>query len=279
MDGGPTRGPRGRSGSVEPGASSPAREHISRGSAEGTMDELIRSHAPKRERDFDAAPPAKQRLRRTTSRSTARSTSSSPRPGRRRPTAAAEGGGRAPLAQRAKQVEFGKGTNGYENYVRAVPKRERKGYQEHPRTRDITQGRASKFDGIVQAWRKLHEWDEPAPTAPAPAAAADGDAAAATAADKTTPLTTTSSRHSDNSGRPGPCPRPRVPPRRAGRSPRAVARRRRAAAAGGVAVAPPREPTMRERLDAMKRQPPPAAARRPPPPRPWTTFTAISIDV
>ena len=62
--------------------------------------------------------------------------------------------------------------------MRAVPKRERKGYQEHPRTPDITQEASKrKFDGIVQAWRrKLHEWDEPAPTAPAPAAAADGAA-------------------------------------------------------------------------------------------------------
>ena len=150
------------------------------------MDELIRSHAPKRERDFDAAPPAKQRA-----------TTNDLSLDRTLDELFAEGGALAGqlrprkeedarrLAQRAKQVEFGKNTNGYENYVRAVPKRERKGYQEHPRTPDITQEASKrKFDGIVQAWRrKLHEWDEPAPTAPAPAAAADGAAAAAAATD------------------------------------------------------------------------------------------------
>ena len=133
------------------------------------MDELIRSHAPKRERDFDAAPPAKQRA-----------TTNDLSLDRTLDELFAEGGALAGqlrprkeedarrLAQRAKQVEFGKNTNGYENYVRAVPKRERKGYQEHPRTPDITQEASKrKFDGIVQAWRrKLHEWDEPAPTAP-----------------------------------------------------------------------------------------------------------------
>ena len=150
------------------------------------MDELIRSHAPKRERDFDAAPPAKQRA-----------TTNDLSLDRTLDELFAEGGALAGqlrprkeedarrLAQRAKQVEFGKNTNGYENYVRAVPKRERKGYQEHPRTPDITQEASKrKFDGIVQAWRrKLHEWDEPAPTAPAPAAAADGGGAAAAAAE------------------------------------------------------------------------------------------------
>ena len=46
----------------EPGASSRgAARQVRAAAAEDTMDELIRSHAPKRERDFDAAPPAKQR--------------------------------------------------------------------------------------------------------------------------------------------------------------------------------------------------------------------------
>ena len=185
MDGGPTRGQRGRSGFCR------ARRELAPASiraagAEDTMDELIRSHAPKRERDFDAAPPAKQRA-----------TTNDLSLDRTLDELFAEGGALAGqlrprkeedarrLAQRAKQVEFGKNTNGYENYVRAVPKRERKGYQEHPRTPDITQEASKrKFDGIVQAWRrKLHEWDEPAPTAPAPAAAADGADAAAAAAD------------------------------------------------------------------------------------------------
>ena len=153
MDGGPTRGPRGRSGFCRVARASSFR--AAQG-AEDTMDELIRSHAPKRERDFDAAPPAKQRA-----------TTNDLSLDRALDELFAEGGALAGqlrprkeedarrLAQRAKQVEFGKNTNGYENYVRAVPKRERKGYQEHPRTPDITQEASKrKFDGIVHAARR-----------------------------------------------------------------------------------------------------------------------------
>ena len=230
-DGGPTRS--------EPRAAGCASSFASKfraAGAEATMDELIRSHAPKRERDFDAAPPAKQRA-----------TTNDLSLDRTLDELFAEGGALAGqlrprkeedarrLAQRAKQVEFGKNTNGYENYVRAVPKRERKGYQEHPRTPDITQEASKrKFDGIVQAWRrKLHEWDEPAPTAPLPPPPPTAPTPPPPPPTPTTPLTTTSSRHSDNSGRPGPCPRPRVPPR-----PRRGARR---------APSPPPPPRRRRR--------------------------------
>ena len=232
------------------------------------MDELIRSHAPKRERDFDAAPPAKQRA-----------TTNDLSLDRTLDELFAEGGALAGqlrprkeedarrLAQRAKQVEFGKNTNGYENYVRAVPKRERKGYQEHPRTPDITQEASKrKFDGIVQAWRrKLHEWDEPAPTAPAPAAADDGGAAAAAAADADDAFDDYLESALGQFGSTGTLPSPaRAAAPAPRRSPRAVA----AAAAAppppaASPSAPPREPTMRERLDAMKRQPPTAAAAPP----------------
>ena len=233
------------------------------------MDELIRSHAPKRERDFDAAPPAKQRA-----------TTNDLSLDRTLDELFAEGGALAGqlrprkeedarrLAQRAKQVEFGKNTNGYENYVRAVPKRERKGYQEHPRTPDITQEASKrKFDGIVQAWRrKLHEWDEPAPTATAPAAAADGADAAAAAADADDAFDDYLESALGQFGSTGTLPSPaRAAAPAPRRSPRAVA----AAAAAppppaASPTAPPREPTMRERLDAMKQQPPTAAAAPPP---------------
>jgi len=65
------------------------------------------------------------------------------------------------LAQRRKEVAYGKNTLGYDRYLRDVPKAQRaKG---DPRTPDVTM-KASKrqFDGIVRAWRRrLHEWDPP----------------------------------------------------------------------------------------------------------------------
>ena len=65
------------------------------------------------------------------------------------------------LAQRRKEVAYGKNTLGYERYLREIPKCDRK--KSDPRTPDVSQ-KASKrqFDGIVRAWRRrLHQWDPP----------------------------------------------------------------------------------------------------------------------
>lgn len=69
------------------------------------------------------------------------------------------------LAQRQKQLEYGKNTLGYQNYLAQVPKdkRRRRGKMWiDPCTPDPTQ-RISKrcFDGQVRAWRRaLHKFDD-----------------------------------------------------------------------------------------------------------------------
>eukprot|EP00879_Flechtneria_rotunda_P014387 GHRR01015034.1.p1 GENE.GHRR01015034.1~~GHRR01015034.1.p1 ORF type:complete len:479 (+),score=189.51 GHRR01015034.1:320-1756(+) len=73
------------------------------------------------------------------------------------------------LVARQKQIDFGKNTPGYVNYVKAVPKDKRKrfGKDHDPPTPDITVKMSKKaWDGVVKAWRRhLHRydnWEEPA---------------------------------------------------------------------------------------------------------------------
>ena len=75
------------------------------------------------------------------------------------------------LMTRQKQIDFGKNTVGYDNYLRHVPKDQRdpsKSLTEHPVTPNkyaVTSKRA--FDGIVRKWRRLlHRWDDAAPDVP-----------------------------------------------------------------------------------------------------------------
>jgi hypothetical protein len=72
----------------------------------------------------------------------------------------------ARIAARLKQVAFGKNTVGYDNYVAAVPREKRGGYQEHPRTPDAYEAQSKRaFDGKVKAWRRgIHRWDTDADT-------------------------------------------------------------------------------------------------------------------
>eukprot|EP00730_Choanoeca_flexa_P014210 TRINITY_DN6128_c0_g1_i1.p1 TRINITY_DN6128_c0_g1~~TRINITY_DN6128_c0_g1_i1.p1 ORF type:complete len:228 (+),score=46.30 TRINITY_DN6128_c0_g1_i1:61-684(+) len=63
------------------------------------------------------------------------------------------------LEQRYKKIMYGKNTVGYQNYLKAVPKRQRK--SEHPRTPNA-EAKVSKrkFDSWIKRWRlRLHEWD------------------------------------------------------------------------------------------------------------------------
>lgn len=66
------------------------------------------------------------------------------------------------VARRTRQLDLGKRTPGYANYVRAVPQTSRKPRRpDHPVTPDPT-GEYSKrqWDGIVRKWRRqLHTWD------------------------------------------------------------------------------------------------------------------------
>ena len=80
------------------------------------------------------------------------------------------------LSQRQKQIDLGKNTIGYQNYINSVPRHERRYYNSiHPMTPDIYDATLSKrnFDGRVRAWRRqLHYWDvlpgQPLPLDPKP---------------------------------------------------------------------------------------------------------------
>lgn len=63
------------------------------------------------------------------------------------------------LARRQKQIDFGKNTLGYDNYIATVPKEKRT--KEHPRTPPMQLKYSRRaWDGIVKKWRKqLHEFD------------------------------------------------------------------------------------------------------------------------
>lgn len=63
------------------------------------------------------------------------------------------------LAQRQKQIDFGKATAGYRAYVQSVPKSKRS--KQHPKTPDIHADVSKRrFDGRLRQWRRaLHRWD------------------------------------------------------------------------------------------------------------------------
>ncbi|KAL5471316.1 hypothetical protein EMCRGX_G029415 [Ephydatia muelleri] len=63
------------------------------------------------------------------------------------------------LAQRQKQVDFGKNTVGYDIYVQAIPKWQRKNGD--PQTPDKYQPCSTRsWQGQIRAWRRaLHRWD------------------------------------------------------------------------------------------------------------------------
>jgi len=63
------------------------------------------------------------------------------------------------LHQRQKQVDFGKNTLGYDQYIKKVPKKNRK--REDPKTPDISQMCSKRsWDAQIRKWRRLlHLWD------------------------------------------------------------------------------------------------------------------------
>ena len=66
------------------------------------------------------------------------------------------------IQSRLKQIQFGKNTTGYDNYVAAVPKRKRTmPIDKHPRTPDPYEIQSKRqFDGKIRVWRRgLHLWD------------------------------------------------------------------------------------------------------------------------
>ncbi|XP_063242414.1 uncharacterized protein LOC134542245 isoform X2 [Bacillus rossius redtenbacheri] len=65
------------------------------------------------------------------------------------------------LARRQKQIDYGKNTVGYDNYLQQVPKQSRT--RQHPRTppKYMKYSRRA-WDGMVRIWRQqLHLWDSP----------------------------------------------------------------------------------------------------------------------
>jgi hypothetical protein len=71
----------------------------------------------------------------------------------------------ARVQARMKQIGYGKNTVAYDNYLSLVPKNNRRGYTEHPRTPNAKEKQSKRtFDGRIRAWRrKLHEWDTEVP--------------------------------------------------------------------------------------------------------------------
>ncbi len=68
------------------------------------------------------------------------------------------------MKQRYKQIEIGKKTLGYNLYVQAVPKKERRHRDEtHPTTPDHLQTCSKRsWDGQIKVWRRrLHFWTPP----------------------------------------------------------------------------------------------------------------------
>ena len=66
------------------------------------------------------------------------------------------------IAFRLKQIQYGKNTVGYDNYITAVPRNKRYlSIDEHPRTPDPLEIQSKRaFDGRIRVWRKaLHNWD------------------------------------------------------------------------------------------------------------------------
>lgn len=65
----------------------------------------------------------------------------------------------AVLDRRQKQIDFGKNTIGYDNYIQSVPKTERT--REHPKTPPMHLKYSRRaWDGLVKKWRiQLHQWD------------------------------------------------------------------------------------------------------------------------
>ncbi|ETP29199.1 hypothetical protein F442_21630 [Phytophthora nicotianae P10297] len=66
------------------------------------------------------------------------------------------------LAQRQKQIDYGKNTIGYDRYCAQVPRHQRRPGK-HPMTPDKTKCIGKKvFDGMVRKWRQaLHKYDPP----------------------------------------------------------------------------------------------------------------------
>ncbi|EEY55938.1 uncharacterized protein PITG_08684 [Phytophthora infestans T30-4] len=66
------------------------------------------------------------------------------------------------LAQRQKQIDYGKNTIGYDHYCAQVPRHQRRPGK-HPMTPDKTRRIGKKvFDGMVRRWRQmLHKYDPP----------------------------------------------------------------------------------------------------------------------
>lgn len=135
------------------------------------------------------------------------------------------------LAQRQRQIDFGKNTTGYDRYLQAVPIHKRTKYD--PETPDVGEKQSKKkFDWKVRTWRRrLHRWDDkpsPTTTTTATPAAEERELKPTSSEDKGGIKNTPPQDHDQNPGM-GKEMSPPSSPRRAWNSPTAAA----IAAAGG----------------------------------------------
>lgn len=63
------------------------------------------------------------------------------------------------LRRRQKQIDFGRNTVGYDNYIKTVPKEERQ--QDDPQTPNkLSKYSRRGWDGLIKQWRlRLHKYD------------------------------------------------------------------------------------------------------------------------
>lgn len=129
-------------------AGSPLQQSLEEGELEASMCNAL----SEKRKNVDPRQPALKKFRSQSSSSSSSGTSSALPP--RIET------DQEVLLRRQKQIDFGKNTIGYDNYIRDVPKAMRKPDQPRTPPLHIRYSRRA-WEGIVKKWRiQLHDWDD-----------------------------------------------------------------------------------------------------------------------